>query len=113
MIITSAIDNKVLPTLFWDNVSLEETSEKLSICSSGSIWRGERFWGLFNLFAFKKKIEGHLGGSVVEPLPLAQVVVQGVPDKVPYWAPCGEPAPPSAYDSASVCCLSQINKSLK
>ena len=45
----------------------------------------------------------HLGGSVVECLPLAQVVILGSWDRVPYQAPHEEPAYPSAYVSASVC----------
>ena len=31
---------------------------------------------------------GHLGGSVVEHLPLAQVVIPGSWDRVPHRAPC-------------------------
>ena len=48
-------------------------------------------------------IRGHLGGSVVECLPLALVVIPGSWDRVPYQAPCREPASPSAYVSASLC----------
>ena len=44
---------------------------------------------------------GHLGGSVVEHLPSAQVVVPGSQDQVPYGPPCREPAYPSACVSAS------------
>ena len=47
--------------------------------------------------------KGHLGGSVVEHLPLAQVVIRGSWDQVPHPAPHGEPASPSAYVSASLC----------
>ena len=36
----------------------------------------------------KKKRAGHLGGSVVEHLPLAQVMILGSWDQVPHWAPC-------------------------
>ena len=43
---------------------------------------------------------GHLGGSLVERLPLAQGVVLGSRDQVPHWAPCMEPASPSACVSA-------------
>ena len=46
---------------------------------------------------------GLLGGSVVECLPLAQVVIPESWDQVPHWAPCSEPASPSAYVSASLC----------
>ena len=49
----------------------------------------------------------HLGGSVVECLPLAQVVILGSWDWVLHRAPCREPTSPSAYVSAS---LSLMNK---
>ena len=42
---------------------------------------------------------GRLGGSVVGHLPLAQGMILGSRD----WAPCMEPASPSAYVSASLC----------
>ena len=47
--------------------------------------------------------QGHLGGSVVEHLPLAQVMILGSWDRVLHQAPHGEPASPSAYVSASPC----------
>ena len=50
-----------------------------------------------------EKRQGHLGCSVVECLPLAQVMILGFPDRVPHWAPCRKPASPSAYVSASLC----------
>ena len=52
-----------------------------------------------------KEIESarHLGGSVVEHLPLAQVMIPGSWDRVPHQAPRREPASPSAYVSASLC----------
>ena len=40
-------------------------------------------------------------GSVVEGLPLAQVMILGSWDPVPYQAPHREPVSPSAYVSAS------------
>ena len=46
---------------------------------------------------------GHLGGSVVECLPLAQVVILGSWDQVLHWAPLREPASLSACVSASLC----------
>ena len=50
---------------------------------------------------------GHLGGSAVERLPLAQVVIPGSRERVPHRAPHGELASLSAYVSASVCvCVS-------
>ena len=52
---------------------------------------------------------GHLGGSVVEHLPLAQVVILGSWDQVPHGAPHREPASPSAYGSASLS-VSLMNK---
>ena len=33
-------------------------------------------------------IQGHLGGSVVECLPLAQVMIPGAWDRAPHQAPC-------------------------
>ena len=45
---------------------------------------------------------GHLGGSVVEHVPLALVVIQGSWDGVLHQAPCIEPASPSACVSASL-----------
>ena len=45
---------------------------------------------------------GHLGVSVVEHLPLAQGVIPGSWDRVLHWAPCREPASPSACVSASL-----------
>ena len=61
-------------------------------------------------------VEGHLGGSVVEPLTqvLAQVVTLGSQDPVPHQAPWTEPASPSACVSASLCVSHErINKILK
>ena len=45
---------------------------------------------------------GHLGGSVVECLPLAQGVILGSWDRVPHQAPYREPSSPSAYVSVSL-----------
>ena len=52
---------------------------------------------------------GHLGGSVIEHLPLAQVMILRSGDQVLHRAPCREPASPSAYVSASVF-VSLMNK---
>ena len=52
----------------------------------------------------KKKMRS-LGGSVVEPLPLAQGVTPEFRDRVPHGASCMEPASPSAYVSASLSSL--------
>ena len=57
---------------------------------------------------------GHLGGSVDERLPLAQVVIPGSWDQVPHGAPCKKPASPSACVSASLCVSHEwINKIFK
>ena len=56
-----------------------------------------------------KAIVGHVGGSGVEHLLLAQGVILGSRDRVPPRAPCEEPASPSAYVSASLC-ASLMNK---
>ena len=56
------------------------------------------FWLLHLESAFL----GHLGGSEVEHLPLAQVVIPGSWDRVLHQAPCREPASPSACVSASL-----------
>ena len=45
---------------------------------------------------------GHLDGSVVERLPSPQDMILKTQDLVPRWAPCMEPASPSAYVSASL-----------
>ena len=55
---------------------------------------------------------GHLGGSVVERLPLAQVVIPGSWDRVPHGAPCSEPTSPFSYVSASLS-ASLMNKKIK
>ena len=73
----------------------------------------------FNIFfsillstLWKPDVLGCLGSSVVEHLPLAQVMIPGSWEGVLYRAPQGEPAFPSAYVSASLC-FSWINKILK
>ena len=55
----------------------------------------------------------HMGGAPeylsqlrVRFLILAQVLIPGSWDQVPHWAPCEEPASPSAYVSASSLCVS-------
>ena len=53
--------------------------------------------------ASEKSPWGHLDGSAVVCLPLAQSVIPGSGDQVPHWAPCEESASPSAYVSASLC----------
>ena len=51
---------------------------------------------LVQLLKTKTKHMGHLGGSVVERLPLAQGMIPGSWDQVPHRAPCTESASPSA-----------------
>ena len=58
---------------------------------------------------YRKGAEGHLGGSVVEHLPSAQVVILWSWDQVLRQAPHKEPASPSAYVSASLS-VSLMNK---
>ena len=54
-------------------------------------------------YCFDLLFLGHLGGSAIERLPLAQGVILGLPHR----APRVEPASPSACVSTSVCvCLS-------
>ena len=55
------------------------------------------------------KLAGRRGGSVVEHLPLAQVMILRSWDLVPHRDPLGEPAYPSADVSVSVS-LSLITK---
>ena len=55
------------------------------------------------------KFSGSLGGSVVEHVPLSQVMILGPRDWVPHQAPFIGPASPSACVSASLC-LSWTNK---
>ena len=45
---------------------------------------------------------GYLDGSEVECLPPPQVMIPGSWDQVLHWAPCMEPASPSACVSASL-----------
>ena len=59
----------------------------------------------------KNQALGCLGGSVVEHLPLAQVMIPESQDQVPHGAPLRKPTSPSTYVSASLSvCLSRINK---
>ena len=50
----------------------------------------------------ERKTVGCPGGSVVEHLPSAQVMIPGAWDRVPHRVPHREPASPSAYVSASL-----------
>ena len=63
----------------------------------------------FLLSAIKVHVSGHLGGSVVEHLPLAQVVILESWDRVPHLASSEKPTFPSVYVSASLC-ASLMNK---
>ena len=62
-----------------------------------------------NEMYIKITVKGHLGGSVVECLPLAQGVILGSRDGVLHWGPYREPASPSACVSASLS-MSLMNK---
>ena len=54
---------------------------------------------LFNLQVKYVGLRGRLGGSVVEHLLLAQLMIPGSWDQVSHWAPRREPASPSTYVS--------------
>ena len=54
-------------------------------------------------FIKMSRTPGHLGGSVLECLPLAQGVISESWDPVLHQAPRGEPASPSTYVSVSLC----------
>ena len=58
----------------------------------------------FKIFLTLKsaQIQGHLGGSVVGRLPLAQGMIPECQDQAPHQVPCIEPSFPSAYVSASL-----------
>ena len=61
-------------------------------------------------FLFEKEMfVGHLSGSAVERLPLAQVMIVGSWDRVLHQSPCKEPASSSACVFASLC-VSFMNK---
>ena len=68
-------------------------------------------WGPASLWGMQTRIllRGCLSGSMVERLPLAQVVIPGFWDGVLHQAPFMKPASPSAYVSASLC-VSVMNK---
>ena len=52
---------------------------------------------------------GHLGGSAVKHLPLAQGVIPGFQDRVPHWAPCMGPASACVSASLSVSLMKKYN----
>ena len=64
---------------------------------------GSRVYVIYSFVVFKNFTVGHLGGSAVKHLFLAQGVIVELQDQVPLLAPCMEPASPSAYVSASLC----------
>ena len=74
--------------------------------------RNFKFWnGTFIFFYFKMTMRD---AWVAQPLSaFSSERDPGSGDRVPHWAPCREPASPSAYVSASLSvCLSWINKNL-
>ena len=64
---------------------------------------------IFEVDLFKKNL-GHLGGSVVECLPLAQGTIPGSWDWVPHQASCRELLLPLPISLPLSMCLSWINK---
>ena len=76
------------------------------------IWKFQNT-GLNNEKSNKSTRRGHLGGSVVEHLPLAQVVILGSRDRVPHQAPCGSLLLPLPVSLPLSVCLSWINKVFK
>ena len=65
-----------------------------------SLRRDKLVYGRYN---WKKEVEGHLSGSMVEYLPSAHVVILESWDRVPHQALHGDPASPSAYVYAFLC----------
>ena len=61
--------------------------------------------GIF-LLVLKIIVVGHLGGSVVECLLLAQVVIPESWDRILHWVLCSRPASPSAYCLCLSLCVS-------
>ena len=59
-------------------------------------------WKVRKFSCLNHRVPGRLGGSVVEGLPLAQVVIPGSRDGIPHRVPRREPASPSAYVSVSL-----------
>ena len=89
------------------NISLTESLHYLFVLSGVLLppknLSDENFVSVLFTFPLRPLMNGgHLGGSVVERLPLAQGVIPGSWDRVPHWAPCREPASLSACVSASV-----------
>ena len=99
---------------FQNTVTIPATSHHLHHChweytfilSSPIPWSSNSLSAVFStptlahcsVFSAEKPGSGHLGGSVVEDLPLAQVMIPGSWDRVPHRAPCF-----SLYVSASLC----------
>ena len=67
----------------------------------GVLENGVRLLGAFRNLKSRKRAGGHLGGSVVEHPPSAQVVIPGSWDRIPHQIPHREPASP--YVSAPLC----------
>ena len=85
-----------------------KTESSISILIPMTLTAPPPNWILLQCYTSKSK-QRHLGGSVVECLPLAQVMILGSSDGVLHQGPGREPASPSAYVSASLC-VSLTNK---
>ena len=86
----------------------ESLSRSITEGSSRRI-NSEKFYQIYWILNKKYSItRGHLGGSVVECLPLAQGMIPGPRDRVPHRGPVS----PSVYVSASLC-VSLMNKQIK
>ena len=92
----------------WESQPSITTPEKDDLCPSRHFLACHSLCSPVHVTSFPVTIQkplllGHLGGSAVERLTLAQVVIPGSWDQVPYWSPRMEPASPSACVSASLC----------
>ena len=92
---------------------LPSSVQSLSACELNDKVQINKRKSLF-LWEFTKEVApGSLGGAAVWRLPLARDAILETRDRIPRWAPCMEPASPSACVSASLSLsvwLSWINK---
>ena len=99
----------------WDQVphrALWVEPASPSACVSASLSVSHEYVNKIVKKKFKKTSEGHLSGSMVGRLPLAQGTTLGSQDGVPHRAPWVEPASPSACVSASLP-MSLMNKQIR